>query len=63
MKDLINALSALTNTTNVNVLMQETQLRPRKFIEGAFSHFNDYSVNRAQEMPTAYLNILQSAIQ
>ena len=51
------------NMTNVNVLMQETQLRPRKFIEGAFSHFNDYSVNRAQEMPTAYLNILQSAIQ
>ena len=51
------------NMNNVNILMQETKLRPRKFIEGVFSHFNTDSINRAQELPTAYLNILQSAIQ
>ena len=48
---------------NVNILMQESQLRPRKFIEGVFSHFNSESINRAQEVPTAYLNVLQSAIR
>ena len=48
---------------NINILMQEGQLRPRKFIEGVFSHFNPASVNRAQEVPTAYLNILQNSIQ
>ena len=48
---------------NVNILMQESQLRPRKFIEGVFSHFNPDSINRAQEVPTAYLNVLQSAIR
>ena len=48
---------------NVNILMQEGQLRPRKFIGGVFSHFNSDSVSRAQEVPTAYLNVLQNYVQ
>ena len=48
---------------NINILMQESQHRPRKFIEGVFTHFDPNSINRAQEVPTAYLNVLQSALQ
>ena len=48
---------------NVNILMQESHLRPRKFIEGVFSQFNPNSINRAQEIPSAYLNVLHSAVR
>ena len=48
------------NMTEVNILMQETQTRPRKFVEGIFSHFNNDSVNRALDIPTAYLGVLKS---
>ena len=51
------------NMSNVEILMQESRIRPRKFVEGAFTHFQTQSINRAQEVPTAYLNILQAAIQ
>ena len=50
------------NMSEVNILMQESQLRPRKFVEGVFSHFDNDSINRAQDIPTTYLGVLKSAI-
>ena len=48
--------------SDVDILMTESSMRLRKFIEGAFTQFEDQPFNRALEVPTAYLNVLRAAI-
>ena len=47
------------NLEEVRVIAQEKRSKPRKFVEGLFSQFEQNSINNAQEIPAVYLNVLK----
>jgi len=47
------------NFNDVREIAQEKRSRPRKFVEGLFSKLEPNSANNAQEIPSAYLNVLK----
>ena len=47
------------NLNETRVIAQEKRSKPRKFVEGLFSQFEQNSINNAQEIPAVYLNVLK----